>query len=349
MKKISVLLLTLLVLVGCGGSSEPKEELIIYNWGEFMNREIISQFESEYNVKVTLSYFDSNEAMYTKLQDGGKYDIIIPSDYMVQRLREENLLAELDYNLIPNYEAVDPSLKSRKMDPENKYTVPYFWGNVGILYNTTTVDKNAVESQGWDVFRNEDYKGRIYFYNSERDAFMVALKALGYSMNTTDTVQIEEAYNWLSAMNKEMNPVYVTDDVLDGMIGANKDIAVVYSGDANYIIKENPDMEFFAPMQGTNTWVDTMVIPEVAPNKEMAHKFMNFTLEHEMALLNTEEVGYTSPLPSVIKEVTAPGGEFSEIDSYVTRTGYDKDEEYIYDAEMKVILTNFWQKIKATN
>lgn len=349
MKKLLMLIFASLVLVGCSsGSNEETQELRVFNWGAYIDESVIRQFEQENNARVIYELFESNEAMYTKLQDGSRYDVIIPSDYTTQRMREEGLLQEIDYSLIPNYENVLETLKGRHMDPENKYTVPYFWGNVGILYNQNTVDISDLESQGWNILMNQKYKGRLFFYDSERDAFMVALKALGYSMNTTNEAEVSEAYEWLVEMRQTMDPIYVTDEVLDNMISGAKDLAVVYSGDANYILSENPDMAYFVPEEGTNIWVDAMVIPANAPNAELAHKWINFMLSEDVALANTEEVGYTSPLQSVIDIVTEEGGAYEGIDSYVPRTDNPNDEEFYYDADMKVILANYWQRIKAT-
>lgn len=348
MKKILVALLaSLLVLTGCG-AKEPKEELRVYNWGEYIDESLIPEFENKYNVRVIYEKFLSNEQMYNKLQDGSKFDVIVPSDYTTQRMREEGMLQKIDYSKITNYENIIPSLKGRHMDPNNEYSVPYFWGNVGILYNKNTVDRNDLETQGWNILMNEKYKGKLFFYDSERDAFMIALKAQGFSMNTTKEDELKKANDWLIEMKQTMDPVYGTDEIIDQMIGGAKDIAVMYSGDANAILLENPDMDFYSPSEGTNTWVDAMVIPNDAPNPDLAHKWIDFMISEEVSKRITEEIGYTSPIQSVIDDVTGPDGAFNGIDSYVTRTGYDKDEEFFYDQEMKVILSDYWQRIKAT-
>lgn len=348
MKKILVALLaSLLVLTGCG-AKETKEELRVYNWGEYIDESLIPEFENKYNVRVIYEKFLSNEQMYNKLQDGSKFDVIVPSDYTTQRMREEGMLQKIDYSKITNYENIIPSLKGRHMDPNNEYSVPYFWGNVGILYNKNTVDRNDLETQGWNILMNEKYKGKLFFYDSERDAFMIALKAQGFSMNTTKEDELKKANDWLIEMKQTMDPVYGTDEIIDQMIGGAKDIAVMYSGDANAILLENPDMDFYSPSEGTNTWVDAMVIPNDAPNPDLAHKWIDFMISEEVSKRITEEIGYTSPIQSVIDDVTGPDGAFNGIDSYVTRTGYDKDEEFFYDQEMKVILSDYWQRIKAT-
>lgn len=346
MKKLIILLLTLVLLTACG-SGEKKEVLHIFNWGAYIDESTITTFEKEYNVKVNYSRFASNEEMYHKITNTGGFDLVIPSDYTVQRLREEGLLQEIDYTKLSNYGNVLDSLKGRKMDPEDKYSVPYFWGNVGLVYNKENVSISDLDAKGWDILNDTRYKGSIYFYNSERDAFMIALKTLGYSMNSSDPKELQEANDWLIAMKSLTAPTYATDEAIDRMVAGEKDIAVMYSGDANYIISENEDMDFYVPKQGTNTWLDSMVIPTTANNPDLAHKWIDFTLRPEIALLNTEEVGYTSPIQSVIDEITGPGGTYEGMESYIPRTGYELDEEFIFDQKLKEQMNQYWEKIIA--
>lgn len=346
MKKLIVLFIALAVLTACG-SKEKKEVLHIFNWGAYIDEETISMFEDEYNVRVIYSRFASNEEMYHKMTNSGGYDIIIPSDYTVQRMREENLLAEIDHSKLENYGNVLDSLKGREMDPEDKYSVPYFWGNVGLVYNKENVSVDDLDKMGWDILNDTRYKGSIYFYNSERDAFMIALKSLGYSMNSSDPKELKEANDWLLEMKNLTAPTYATDEAIDRMVAGEKDIAVMYSGDANYIITENEEMGFYVPKQGTNTWLDSMVIPNNASNPELAHKWIDFTLREDIALMNTEEVGYTSPIQSVIDTITGPGGAYEGVESYTPRIGYELDEEFIYNQDLKQIMNEYWEKIIA--
>ena len=249
--------------------------LKLYLPGEYLGENVISDFEKQYGVRVIVENFDSNEMMYTKLMAGDRYDVIIPSDYMIERLMNEDFLQPLDKSMIPNMENMSDAVLGMSYDPDNTYSIPYFWGSVGLVYNHENVDPAVIESEGWEVLRNTDYAGHIYIYDSERDSFMMAFKALGYSMNTEDPNEINDAYEWLLQMNNTMSPVYVTDEVIDGMMNGYKDIAVVYSGDAAVVLDENEDMSFYMPSQGTNIWCDAMVIPQNAENPKLAHEFIN--------------------------------------------------------------------------
>ena len=354
-KVVAVLLAVMLLLTGCGGSAVSSEEAIakygsdtlkVYNVGEYIDTMIISDFEHEYGVKIIYEVFDSNEMMYTKLQSGDSYDILVPSDYMIQRLIGEGALQELDLSLIPNLENLTEEVKNLPFDPEHKYSVPYFWGSVGIVYNKNVVDQADLE-EGWEVLRNPKYAGKIYMYDSERDAFMVAFKALGYSMNTQSEQEIQDAYNWLLEQRQTMEPVYVADEVIDGMINGNKDMAVVYSGDAATILMENEEMGFYQPMEGTNQWVDCMVIPANAENPKLAHEFINYLLDYDIAYTNSEWVGYTSPHKDVLVDLSSMGGYFEGNEAYVPRQGYEMDEVFEDNQVLKERLTQLWIKVKA--
>lgn len=339
-----------------GGGASPQDaiakygsdKLKLYITGEYMSEDLIPNFEKEFGVDVIVEYFDSNEMMYTKMQAGDSYDVVIPSDYMIQRMMSEGTLQELDLSLIPNLDNLTPEVRNLPYDPDNTYSVPYFWGSVGIIYNHNNVDPKVVEEQGYDILRNEEYKDRIYIYDSERDSFMMALKALGYSMNTDDPDEIYDAYEWLLDMNDKMNPTYVTDEVIDGMMNGNKDIAVVYSGDATYIQSENEDMSFWMPNEGTNLWYDAMVIPKNAQNPLLAHEFINYTLTYEAALSNSEYVGYTSPNEEVLLELSSDEGVYGAYEAYVPRDGYEKDEVFRDNPVIKKTIAELWIKVKAS-
>lgn len=321
--------------------------LKLYLPGEYLGENVISDFEKQYGVRVIVENFDSNEMMYTKLMAGDRYDVIIPSDYMIERLMNEDFLQPLDKSMIPNMENMSDAVLGMSYDPDNTYSIPYFWGSVGLVYNHENVDPAVIESEGWEVLRNTDYAGHIYIYDSERDSFMMAFKALGYSMNTEDPNEINDAYEWLLQMNNTMSPVYVTDEVIDGMMNGYKDIAVVYSGDAAVVLDENEDMSFYMPSQGTNIWCDAMVIPANAENPKLAHEFINYMLTYEAAFDNTETVGYTSPNAEVFEEMTTSEDLYADNAAYLPRSGYDKDEMFHDNQTLMRELSKLWIKVKA--
>lgn len=321
--------------------------LKVYMPGEYLGEDVISNFESQYGVSVIMENFDSNEMMYTKLQAGDSYDVLIPSDYMIERLIKGNYLQPLDHSLLTNMDNLADAVKNMDYDPDNTWSVPYFWGSVGLVYNTENVDPEVMEAEGWDVLRDTDYAGRIYIYDSERDSFMMAFKALGYSMNTDDPDEIQAAYEWLREMNQTMSPVYVTDEVIDSMIGGYKDIAVVYSGDATVILDENEDMGFFMPNEGTNIWCDAMVIPANAENPLLAHEFINYFLTYEASFDNSEAVGYASPNAEVLEEMSSQEDLYSENDAYLPRSDYENDEMFHDNVVLQKELSKLWIKVKA--
>ena len=321
--------------------------LKLYLPGEYLGENVISDFEKQFGVRVIVENFDSNEMMYTKLMAGDRYDVIIPSDYMIERLMNEDFLQPLDKSMIPNMENMSDAVLGMSYDPDNTYSIPYFWGSVGLVYNHENVDPAVIESEGWEVLRNTDYAGHIYIYDSERDSFMMAFKALGYSMNTEDPNEINDAYEWLLQMNNTMSPVYVTDEVIDGMMNGYKDIAVVYSGDAAVVLDENEDMSFYMPSQGTNIWCDAMVIPQNAENPKLAHEFINYMLTYEAAFDNTETVGYTSPNAEVFEEMTSSEDLYADNAAYLPRSGYDKDEMFHDNQVLMRELSKLWIKVKA--
>ena len=339
-KLIAVAVTAMLLLTGCGGGGASSEDAIekygsdtlkVYNWGEYIGESVISDFEKEFGVKVVYEVFDSNEMMYTKLQAGDAYDVLVPSDYMIERLMNEEMLQPLDLSLIPNISNLADGVKNLPYDPDNTYSIPYFWGSVGIVYNQNNVDAADLEVEGYNILKNEKYADKIYMYDSERDSFMVAFKALGYSMNTQNPDEIQAAY-----------------EVIDGMINGNKDMAVVYSGDAATILAENEEMGFFLPNEGTNLWSDAMVIPANAENPKLAHEFINYILTYEASMDNSETVGYASSNQEVLDELSGEGGLFAENEAYLPRSGYEKDEVFVDNQVLKKELAELWIKVKAT-
>lgn len=323
------------------------DTLKLYLPGEYIGEDLISNFENQFGVKVIMENFDSNEMMYTKLQAGDAYDVLIPSDYMIERLMSGGYLQKLDLSRIPNLDNLSDAVQNMDYDPDNTWSVPYFWGSVGLVYNHEAVDPSVLEKEGWEVLRDTDYAGRIYVYDSERDSFMMAFKALGYSMNTDDPVEINAAYNWLREMNNTMSPVYVTDEVIDSMMAGYKDIAVVYSGDATVILDENEDMSFFMPEEGTNIWCDAMVIPANAENPLLAHEFINYTLTYEASFDNSETVGYASPNAEVLEEMSGSEDLYAENEAYLPRSDGEMDEMFHDNRTLQKELSKLWIKVKA--
>lgn len=349
MKKLLIALGVVSLLLGaCSStSSEPKQTLKVYNWGEYIDTEMIAAFEDKFNAEVIYETYDSNELMYTKLEGGEKYDILIPTDHMVERLIQEGKVQALDLSLIPNMANIFPDLLNRPFDPNNVYSLPYFWGNIGIIYNKNNVDVADLESEGWNVLKDAKYTDQIYIYDSARDAFMLAEKALGYSVNTTDETEIENAFNWLKEVDQTTHPIYIDETIIDSMINEQKDMAVDFSGDAAYILSQNENMGFFVPSEGTNVWMDNMVIPTDAENVALAHEWINFMLDNEVATNNTIYVGYTSPVIEAYNTVTSEGGDYYLNPAYSPRMGNANDEVYVYDDALKSILADKWTRVKA--
>lgn len=337
------LVLALNLLSGCGGSNAT-HTLKVFNWGEYADLGVVAEFEKQFDCKVIYETFDSNESMYTKLLGGNKYDVMIPSDYMIERLIQEDLVQTIDWSLITNSDSIDTAVLKQDFDKSNDYWVPYFYGNVGILYDKTKIAEKDL-SAGWEILQNETYKGELYMYDSERDSFMVALKALGYSMNTTDKKEIEEAYAWLLKQRETMNPTYATDDIIDNMMNSEKALAVVYSGDAATIMNENEDMGFYLPEEGTNYWFDGFVVSKDCEDVDMAMEFINFMIDDENALRNTLEVGYLTTNKNAAAE--AKGEEFAGNVAYDIRMGQN-DELFAYqDEKTKSLFSDYWTKVKA--
>ena len=275
-------------------TTSGKNTLNVYNWGEYIDPEVITMFEKETGIDVVYDEFEMNEEMYSKVETGAvKYDVVCPSDYTIQRMIEADLLAELNYDNIPNikYIGKDYLQSAEAFDPGNKYAIPYCWGTVGILYNKTMVDE-PIDS--WSAIFDEKYKNNILMINSVRDAMGIALKYLGYSLNSTDRDELEEATNLLKEQ-KSLVQSYVVDQVRDKMIGNNAAIGIIYSGEAIYTRRENPDLEYVVPKEGSNIWIDGWVIPKNSENKENAEKFINFLCRPDIALLNFDYITYSTP------------------------------------------------------
>ena len=322
------------------------EKVVVYNWGEYLDPEVLTLFEQETGIDVVYEEFETNEILYPKISSGAiAYDVICPSDYMIQRMIENNLLAEINFDNIPNVKNIgkDYMEQSRQFDPENKYSVPYCWGTVGILYNKTMVDEPITS---WSVLWDEKYKDNILMQDSVRDAFGVTLKYLGYSLNSTDLDELTEARDLL-IKQKPLVQAYVIDQVRDKMIGNEAAIGVIYSGEAIYTQMENPDLEYVIPEEGSNIWIDSWVIPKNAENKENAEKFINFLCTPEIALMNFEYITYSTPNSEARKLIEDEAIRNSEI-AFPDLSKYDNLETFQYlGTEADQTYGELWNQVKS--
>lgn len=339
-----------LVLTGCGTTQVDASKpfagvtLNVYNWGDYIAEDTIALFEEETGMKVNYELFDSNEIMYSKYKSGAvDYDVLIPSDYMIEKLIAEDELLALNMENIPNAQYIDEDFKGLAYDPEAAYSVPYMWGTVGILYNTSMVEG---EVDSWDVLFDETYEGQIIMQNSVRDTAMVALKKLGYSLNTVNKEEVDEAFALL-ADQAPLVQAYVIDEVRDKMIGGEGALAVIYSGEAQVTMEANEDLVFVNPSEGTNLWFDAMVIPKSTKNQEAAEAFINFMCDPEIAYNNCDYIGYATPhteaydmLDEEVKNDEA---------AYPSQEVLDKCEVYVdLGVEMTEYYNEKWNELKAS-
>lgn len=290
------------LLSGCG-SKKSENTLTILNYGKYIEPEVIEMFEEETGIKVDYEEYITPENMYTKYKAGAiDYDLICTSDYMVEKLIKEGQVLEMNYDNIPLSQNLDDTYFtfSQSFDPENKYSLPYFFGTVGILYNTELVDESKVDS--WDILWDEDYSGQIIMPDSVRDAFMVSLKMLGYSINTTDETQLREAQSLLLEQ-KPLIYSYLVDEAQDEMIAENAAMAVVYSGEAGFAMEFNDKLAFSVPKEGSNMWIDSWFIPKTCTNQENAEKFLNFLCREDIAMMNFDYVYYATPNNEVVRQL----------------------------------------------
>ena len=345
---VAVAAIVLIVRLGKKDSVLPYagQTLHVYNWGEYTGENILREFEEKTGAKVVMENFDSNEQMYIKVANGESYDILVPSDYMIQRLIQEGYLQKLDHSKLDCLDKLCEDVVGLPYDPGNEYSIPYFWGSVGIVYDKTKVDLEDLEREGFDIFKDQKYKGQIYLYDSERDSFMMALKALGYSMNTENEGELQAAYKWLVECVQTMDPEIVTDEIIDNMAQGRKALGLIYSGDATYVMSENEDMGYYLPESGTNLWSDAMVIPANAKNPDLAHEFINFASDYEGAYDNSSFVGYSSSNQEVMDTLSGEGGDYEGINAYVPRSGNPNDEVFEYNENTRKLIANLWSKVK---
>ena len=323
------------------------EKLVVYNWGEYIDPEVLTMFEEETGIDIVYEEFETNEILYPKISSGAiAYDVICPSDYMIQRMIENDLLSEINFDNIPNLKNIGKQYleQSRQFDPENKYSVPYCWGTVGILYNKMMVDE-PVDS--WSILWDPKYKDNILMQDSVRDAFGVTLKYLGYSLNSIDLDELTEAKNLLIEQ-KPLVQAYVIDQVRDKMIGNEAALGVIYSGEAIYTQKENPNLEYVIPKEGSNIWIDSWVIPKNAEHKENAEKFINFLCRPDIALMNFEYITYSTPNEAARELIEDESIRNSEI-AFPDLSKYDNLEIFQYlGTEADQVYGDLWNKVKSS-
>lgn len=329
-------------------SAKGSGKVVVYNWGEYIDPDVLDQFEEETGIEVVYEEFETNEIMYPKVATGAaSYDLICPSDYMIAKMIANDMLQPINYDHIPNYKNIDETYieQSKGFDPENKYSIPYCWGTVGILYNTSMIEEgDTVDS--WEILWDEKYKDNILMQDSVRDAFMVAEKLLGYDINTVDEKELQECTDKLIEQ-KPLVQAYVIDQVRDKMIGGEAALGVIYSGEAIYTARENEDLEYVIPKEGSNVWIDSWVIPKDAQNVENAEKFLDFLCRGDIAVKNFEYITYSTPNKAAreliededIKNSTVafPTAEMLENSQVYTYIGEDGDALY----------AKYWDKVKS--
>ena len=353
MKKflVFVLIFAMLLPCLCVPAAAAENEITVYNWGQYISDgsdgylDVIAEFEAETGIKVNYLTFDSNESLYTKLKTGGStYDVIIPSDYMVGRLINEGMLEEINFDNIPNYQYIDETFKNQAYDPENKYSVPYTWGMVGIIYNTKYVDEADVG--GWDLLWNSKYAGKILMFDNCRDAFAIAESMLGYSLNVTD----EQALRNCASLLSEQKPIlqaYVMDQIYSKMTREEAWIAPYYAGDYLWMLEENEDLGFCFPEEGFNVFIDAACIPKGCANKEGAEAFINFLCKPEICGQNLEYLGYSAPI-SAAKEFMDPEVANSEI-AYPDDDTLSRSESFsALPTETSQLMDSLWLSVKTS-
>jgi len=347
LKKILALVVALAMLatlVGCSSGNSDKKVLYVYNWGDYIGEGVIELFEEETGIDVIYSMFETNEDMYTKIKstNGGNYDVIFPSDYIIQKLISEDLLAEINYDNIPNMSLIDDKYKDLAFDPGNKYSVPYMWGTVGILYNT---ELTSTEIDSWTDLWDPTYERNILMMDSMRDSIGLTLKMLGYSMNTASVSELDEAKAKLIEQ-KEIVLAYVNDQVKDQMIAGEAALAVIYSGDASTVMEYNENIEYVVPVEGSNIWFDNMCILKSSQHKEEAEMFINFMCRTDIAEMNRDYINYSSPQREVYENL--PDEIKNDPTQYPDDSIYEKCEVYEDLGDMTALYDEYWTIISAS-
>ena len=348
MKKLFNLLVCIAMvatlLVGC--STNTKEEINFLNYGENIDQETVKEFEKEYGIKVNIETFDDMETMYQKISSGGvKYDVILVSDALMPRMIKNNLIQELNKDNIPNISQMDEDYLNLDIDPGNKYSVPYMFGTIGLIYNKDVV-KEDVDS--WDILWNEKYKNKIFMFDTYRDTIGVALKKLGYSLNSTNPKEIEEAKELLLKQRKLVDPIYGVDNGTTMIPAGETDINMIWSGEGLNLQEENPNLVYVVPKEGANFWIDSLCIPSNAKNVSAAEKFINFVSGKESALRIADEIGYTTPNKEARLE--QPESVRNNPNAYMPKEIMDRCEIYSdFSMDTKKVYDDAWIQIKTNN
>ena len=345
MRKFALILCILIAFSACamGSASASAEELTVFNWFDYIDPAVIDLFEEETGITVKYVNFTTNEEMYTKLEAGaGTYDVIFPSEYMIERMIAHDMLEELDLSAMPNFANVMDRLKDPSYDPGNRYSVPYMWGTLGYLYNTEMVDE---ELTSWSALFDEKYAGNVIMMNSMRDSIGLALKYLGYSMNTRNEAELNEAKDLLIKQKQDkIQCGYLLDETKDKMVGGEAAIGVVYSGDAQYAIEKNENLVYVVPEEGSNIWVDGMCIPKGSKNVEAAQQFIDFLCREDIAAMNFDYIYYCSPIQAVVDgldEEEAAQSTINPSEDVVSRCEYFNDVE-----DCMSLYENVWMEIR---
>ena len=337
-------IVSLALLVGCGNNSA--NEISFLNYGENIDEETLKEFEKEYGIKVNVETFDDMETMYQKISSGGvNYDVILVSDALMPRMIENDLIQELNKDNIPNLSQMDEAYLNLSMDPGNKYSVPYMFGTVGLIYNKDVV-KEDVDS--WDILWDEKYKGKIFMFDTYRDTIGAALKKLNYSLNTTDPQQIEEAKELLLKQRELVNPIYGVDNGTTMIPAGETDINMIWSGEGLNLQEEYPNLVYVVPKEGANFWIDSLCIPTNAKNVDGAEKFINFVSDKESALRIADEIGYTTPNKEARLE--QPEEVRNNPNAYMPKEVMDRCEIYVdLSSDVKRLYDDAWIKIKSND
>lgn len=350
-RRVIPVMLAIVIVAGgfyykSSGTTLSNEKVVVYNWGEYIDPEVIDMFEEETGISVVYEEFETNESMYPKVQAGAvAYDLVCPSDYMIQRMIENDLLAEINFDNVPNLVNIGEEYmeQSKSFDPENKYSVPYTWGTVGILYNKTMVDE---EVDSWGILWDEKYADQILMQNSVRDAFAVALKYNGHSLNSKDLDELEAAKELLLEQ-KPLVQAYVVDQVRDKMINNEAALGVIYSGEAIYTQSQNSDLVYVVPKEGSNVWIDAWVIPKNAENKENAEKFLNFLCRADIAKMNFEYITYSTP-NTAVRDLIEDEALLNNTTVFPDTSILERCETYQYlGTKFDSIYNELWREIKS--